>query len=867
MLHRDFIAHAAAHPEAVAVICEARSLTYGELDAESARTARHLADHGAGPETLVAVVMEKGWEQVVACLAVLRSGAAYVPVDPRWPAQRIRAVIESAGIRHALTQPWLRQGVPWPDGVAVREVEPPAADAAPQAAPEVDLTPGNLAYVIYTSGSTGVPKGVMIEHGPALNTVLDVNEELALDARDRILALSALHFDLSVYDIFGPLSAGGAVVVPSPGEEREPGAWLRLMTESGVTVWNSVPALMAMLCEHTSAQPSPSLPPLRAVLMSGDWIPVTLPADIRALFPDARQWSLGGATEASIWSIWHRIAPEDGRLPSIPYGLPMRHQHVFVADRALRPRPCWVPGEICITGAGVARGYLGDAERTARSFVTDPVTGGRLYRTGDWGRLLPGGDIEFLGREDMQVKVGGHRIELGEVESALLACPGVRAAVAAVHGDRGRVRLVAHVLLEPGETRTDPQLRALLEDRVPRYMVPAVVSVRDAFPLTANGKVDRAALAALPDEPSADAAAEAPADAEEKLLLDIWGEFFDVPGLSVTDDFFQLGGDSLLAVRLVSVLRRELDVEVPVSALFAHPTIRSLAARLRRSTAAGERGDRPAVVPIRIEGTAVPLILAHPVGGDVLCYAELGRRLGDDQPVYALQSPDPRGDAPSFQELVAGYARAITEEVPGRHYRLGGWSMGGLLAIELARQLRSLGRTVDRVVAIDVTETPHDLEQAVVSDDHLLAWLGRDLAGLTGQPWPDTDTPPSPTSGTADGGFPSLTDLFTTLTARGILPADIDLPAFEAIYQRFASNARALAGYRPQPYPGVVHFVQAASGGGAATAEGWRSVCHGGLTTTVVPGDHYTVLGPDHLDAVVSELRTQLTRTPDTYGG
>ncbi|MFK4099096.1 amino acid adenylation domain-containing protein [Streptomyces sp. NPDC019531] len=579
LLHHGFLQQAAATPEAVAVVTAERSLTYGELDVESAALARLLVAGDAGPEALVGVVMEKGWEQVVACLGVLRSGAAYVPLDPGWPAERLCGVLESAAVTQVLTQPSLREAVDWPATVSITEVGRPAPGGAPDPAdaPWAQATSGNLAYVIYTSGSTGVPKGVMIEHGSALNTVLDVNEELSLTADDRVLALSALNFDLSVYDIFGPLSVGGAVVIPAPEDEREPGNWLRLATDAGVTVWNSVPALMAMLCEYVAQTPKPPvLPALRAVLLSGDWIPVSLPADVWRMFPEAELWSLGGATEASIWSIWHRIARSDELLPSIPYGVSMRNQRVFVADGAMRPRPCWVPGEIHIAGAGLARGYLGDEERTAQSFRVDPTTGARLYRTGDWGRLLPSGEIEFLGRQDMQVKIGGHRIELGEVESALIGCVGVRTAVATVHGDRGRTRLVAHAVLEPGDGRTGAELRHLLADRLPRYMIPAIVSVRDDLPLTPNGKVDRKALAVLPDE-IAPVPAEPPADAEEKMLLGIWSDLFELPDLSVTDNFFDLGGDSLKAVRLAAVLRRETGVEIPVSELFQAPTIRSLA--------------------------------------------------------------------------------------------------------------------------------------------------------------------------------------------------------------------------------------------------------------------------------------------------
>ncbi|OWA02629.1 amino acid adenylation protein [Streptomyces sp. CS227] len=860
LLHHGFVEQAARTPRSVAVVSPARSLTYTELDAESGHVACLLADAGTGHGSLVGVVMEKGWEQVVACFGVLRAGAAYVPVDPAWPAKRLSTVIESAGVTTVLTQPWLRGAVDWPATVTVLDVDGSTGGTPDTPSPpHVPVSPNDLAYVIYTSGSTGVPKGVMIEHGSAVNTVRDVNDELSLSAADRVLALSALHFDLSVYDVFGPLSVGGSVVLPEPSDSREPAAWVRLMAHHNVTVWNSVPALMSMLCIHLASETqdadtdvseikASALPMLRAVLMSGDWIPVALPGDIRKHFPDASQWSLGGATEASIWSIWHRITAADAALTSVPYGKAMRNQRVYVADSQLRPRPRWVPGEICIAGAGVARGYLGDEERTMKSFVVGPG-GERVYRTGDLGRLLPSGEIEFLGREDTQVKIGGHRIELGDVEAALLGCSGVANAVVITEGDRGRTRLVAHVLPAPGTHLTEPDLKRLAGEVLPRYMVPSAISVQDSFPLTSNGKVDRAALAANRRADSSSAENELPKDVEEELLLSVWSRFFDIPALSVTDNYFDLGGDSLQAVRLVSVLRTETGVDIPVSTLFGAPTIRALAQELRHHReAAGKTAGRPPLVPIRRTGTAVPLVFAHPIGGEVLCYAELARLLGDDQPFYALQSPSELSDAPTLQELAAAYAKAILHEVPGERFRLGGWSMGGLLAIETARELTAMNCTVDLVTVIDVIETPEGLRKPI-DEAELLNWLGRDLAGLTGRLWQngdDTTDTRTPTNSSAE--------LFETLRSRDILPTDIGRLEFEDIAARFMSNARALHGYRPARYGGRVHFLRAEYGATPETAGSWQALCHGTFEHHTVPGDHYTVLKSPQVEAVAASL-------------
>jgi amino acid adenylation domain-containing protein/FkbM family methyltransferase len=456
-LHLLVLEQAARTPAAPAVISfgggRRVELSYGELVRRAAAVGGELRRRGVQPNELVAVVAEKGWEQVVAVLAVQIAGAAYLPVDPGQPETRRALLLEQGRVRVAVTQPRLDAELAWPEGVERLTVSPaPVSEEPPADLLAPVQAPTDLAYVIFTSGSSGTPKGVMIEHRSAVNTVVDVNRRLAAGPADRVLALSALNFDLSVYDLFGLLAAGGAVVLPEPEAARNPARWSEIVESEGVTVWNSVPTLMSMWVGHQEARPEPAGAGLRAVMMSGDWIPVDLPARIRRLLPEVAIWSLGGATEASIWSILYPIYPggevgEDWQ--SIPYGRPMDNQTFQVLDPALRARRLWVPGELYIGGIGVARGYWRDEERTAASFLRHPETGERLYRTGDLGRWLPGGDIEFLGRRDFQVKVQGHRIELGEIEATLARQPGVRAAVVDAVGERmGSKTLVAYVVPE-----------------------------------------------------------------------------------------------------------------------------------------------------------------------------------------------------------------------------------------------------------------------------------------------------------------------------------------------------------------------------------------------------------------------------------
>lgn len=582
-LHDLFLAQAARTPDRTAVVYTGGELGYGELAARSTALAAGLRSRGLAPGELVAIAMDKSWRQVVAALAVLQAGGVFVPVDPSLPADRLRHILDHAAVGFALTQPGLEHGLAWPTGVQVLTVVDddddvddgaragtPVLPEGSAAVPAVPRQPDDLAYVIYTSGSTGVPKGVMISHRGAVNTILDINRRFAVGPQDRVLALSSLSFDLAVYDVFGTLAAGATIVLPDHSPVPDPDHWARVVREREVTIWNSVPALMELV---TAASRPGDLASLRLIMLSGDWIRVGLPADITEACPKGRVISLGGATEASIWSILHPIEDVDTSRPSIPYGRPMANQRFHVLDAAMERCPVGIAGGLWIAGTGVALGYWRDDQRTAQSFVTDPRTGERLYRTGDRGRLLPDGDIEFLGRDDFQVKVQGFRVELGEIEAALRGFPGVEDAVAVADKDAsGAARLVAFV-------RTDSELdlvalRAFAAGRLPAYMVPADLVRLESWPLTANGKVDRMALPIPRPAGRAEDSPE-PEGALQLLLTELWAEILETDTVGVRDDFFQLGGHSLKATRLVTAFNGLFGAEVPVRAVFEAATVES----------------------------------------------------------------------------------------------------------------------------------------------------------------------------------------------------------------------------------------------------------------------------------------------------
>ncbi|MBL1103051.1 amino acid adenylation domain-containing protein [Streptomyces sp. 5-8] len=579
-------------PDAIAVISADGEHTYRELVEDAHRLAHVLQSAGASRDTLVGIIAEKGYDQVAAALGVTRSGAAYLPVQPRWPAARREQLLRQGRVRVVVTTPRLRDELAWPDGIRLVTLADAEVRSAPPTPPSTGPDPADLAYVIFTSGSTGTPKGVMIDHRAAANTIQDLNDRYRVTPDDRVLALSALSFDLSVYDIFGLLAAGGSVVVPEPGRSQEPRHWTELMDRHRVTIWNTVPALMrAWIDAH-----DPDVPPpghgLRLVMMSGDWIPVALPDRIRAFYPAAEVMSLGGATEASIWSIHYPIGAVPPEWSRIPYGKPLANQTMHVYDQWLEPSPVWATGEIYIGGTGVARGYWADPERTAERFVVHPRTKARLYRTGDLGRYLPGGDIEFLGREDSQIKLNGYRIELGEIAAPLRRQPGVRDALVTVDANprTGRRQLVAYLVPEEGEVtagRTHPDagaLRAALEEVLPEYMVPRHYLVIPRVPLSGNGKVDVSALPA-PRDQQATGTTSVPQDDLERTLLRFWQEVLERDDFGTEENFFELGGDSLHAIGVLERMSKEFGTsgsqDDGLRRLFENPTVARLAAVIR----------------------------------------------------------------------------------------------------------------------------------------------------------------------------------------------------------------------------------------------------------------------------------------------
>ncbi|MBZ4414933.1 non-ribosomal peptide synthetase [Myxococcus sp. RHSTA-1-4] len=853
LMHEWVEAQVARTPDAVAVTDGREELTYARLEAQANQLAHHLVALGVKPGGTVGLCVERGSPRMpVAVLATLKAGAAFLPLDPSYPVERLAQMLEDTGAPVVLVQGRLEEALP--RGLEARlvrlEQEAEAIDARPTFAPAVPLSSETPCYFVYTSGSTGRPKGIVMSHR-AVGNMLRWLLERTVDPAATTLQFASLNFDVSFQELFGTWCLGGKVLLVSEVQRRDPVRLLRLMVEHEVgRLYLPFVALQA-LCEV--AQLEPRLPPLNEVVTAGEQLQVT-PALV-AFFerlPGCVLENQYGPSEAHVVTAWRaRGAPS--RWPALPpVGAPIHNVQVYVLDERGAPCPVGVAGEVYVGGASVAHGYHGRPELTAERFLPDALSGqpgGRLYRTGDKARWLADGNLEFLGRLDGQVKVRGFRVELGEVEVALRGLSGVKDAAAVVREDGGVKRLVGYVVRGAEEAWDAEALKRQLGRRVPEYMVPSVLVRLEALPLTPSGKVDRKALPA-PDTQRQELAStyEAPRDELERQLVGVWEEVLGVRPVGVRDDFFSLGGHSLLAIRLLARIRSSLGRALPVSALFQQATVAHLAALLREDA-------EPWSPLVRLkEGRGRrPFFCVHPVGGTVLSYTELARLLGPEQPFYGLQARGLEGDAPpceTLPEMAALYVAALQSVQPRGPYLLGGWSMGASIAWEMACQLQTREERVEVLALIDGFVRPFDGDGSPPGHDEaarLGALFYKDLLRAAGHALPLEDEALSRMAPEA---------LLRTLEEAGQSLATGTQP-LRALRGVFELNLLAAWRYVPPPYSGPVVSLQAK---GTTRVHGWEAVATGALEVHELDGDHYSILRAPHVERLASLLRNCLER-------
>lgn len=721
-LHQLVEAQVERTPDAVAVAFVDKRLTYRELNDRANHLAQHLKSLGVGPDVLVGVCIERSLDMVVALLGILKAGGAYLPLDPSYPMDRLAFMLADSNAQVVISTEKLSRSLPVNGArlICIDRDWDAIASSGPAENPRNGVTAGDLAYVIYTSGSTGKPKGSMLEHRGACNLITHKSREFGLGPGKRVLQFCSLSFDPSVCEIFATLASGGTLWLVPQETVTAPDELVRVIKKERIDTALMTPSLLRML-------PAEELPELTVVESGGEPCPATL----------AARWAKGrkffnayGPTETTVCATTAECEPRHDEPP--PIGRPIPNTRVYVLDEKMRMVPPGTPGELYIGGVGVGRGYLNRPDLTAERFVPNPFSSDpedRLYKTGDRVRFRLDGNIEFLGRMDHQVKIRGHRIELGEVETVLQQFPDVSECVVAAREDTpGDMRLVAYIVPRRTGQTFDGELKGYLRQLLPEYMMPSAFVVLDRLPLTPNGKIDRAALP-KPERPRTDHhEIAAPRDAIELELQQIWEQVLGVGPIGVTDHFFDVGGHSLSAVHLMDQIHKHFGARLAPAALFEAPTIEAQAGLIRRSS---ELGPAPIVVPLKPTGTKSPFFCVHPAPGTVFCYMPLLPAVDPDRPFYGLQAPTVDGVGTVFDsipEAARVYVKAIKEVQPQGPYYLGGHSSGGTIAFEMAQQLLAQGDTVGAVVMLD-TMAPvpggrsEDLYRVIVDVTNDTIWL------------------------------------------------------------------------------------------------------------------------------------------------
>lgn len=847
-LHQLFEAQVEKTPNAIATVFRQQSLTYAELNQQANQIAHYLRSLGVGAGQFVAVFLDRGLEMIPTLLGILKAGAAYIPLETSFPPARIEWILESLAVQVVITQVryvaileslYLRNlqhlvclDVNYPVFSDVKvstqaDIQQSSIENLP-----LHCTSEDTAYVIFTSGSTGTPKGVVVKHQPVINLIEWVNRTFNVNHQDRVLFITSLCFDLSVYDIFGLLAAGGSIQIASSDDVRDPQVLINLLKTEPITFWDSAPpALQQLSSFFPSLLDCPSS--LRLVFMSGDWIPVTLPTALQTTFPGVEVVSLGGATEATVWSNYYRIDRVEPHWKSIPYGKPIQNAQYYVLDAKLNPCPIGVTGELYIAGDCLAVGYT-DPVKTEERFLPNPfVPGTKIYRTGDLARFFEDGNIEFLGRIDHQVKVRGYRIELGEIEGVLSQHRSITDAIVMAREDQpGDKRLVAYIVAQAKLDAND--VRQHLREKLPEYMVPSAIVFLDAIPLTQNGKVDRRALP-MPEAVRVERndVIELTQNPLERQLMFMWEKALDIQPIATTDNFFDLGGNSITAVKLINQMEKAFGRQFSVAALFQAPTIAQFAEIIRD----GQEIDPWAIIEINpLNGKKPPLFWCQN-------YGDLLPHLDPEQPFFALESGYQQVTNPEthIKDWAAGYVGRIRDIQPEGPYFIGGYCFGGYVALEIAQMLRSQGQEVALLILVETfgPGVPQYQHQKLTARNVVLytTSIRRRILGAFDRHWH------------------AIEDQKIAQKTGGRV-VKVNLPPAKPIQ-------RAVQSYEIQPYCGRVVMFEAALSSlksRLAPRAFWDNIFKGDFSIERVSGTHHTVVYHNNGRDLMQRIQAYLER-------
>lgn len=857
LAHRLIERQARLAPTALALVADDMRMSYAELNRHANQLAHHLRATGIMPDQRVAICLERGPAMIVAMLGIWKAGAAFVPLDPRYPPQRLRHILADSAASAIIGQSGhdaLGAWLPDTDKLQVLFLDAngsadwlrsqPCHDPAAQ---ETGLTPDHLAYVIYTSGSTGLPKGVMNHHRGLCHLAAGQIVDFAIHSHSQFLQFAAFSFDACVWEVILALGAGATLHLAERTVLLPGGPLFDTLKQRRISHVFLPPSALAALPD------APVLEALQILLIGGEALPPAL----------ARRWSKRhrvvnayGPTETTICASTYECRPEDDR-HTTPIGRPAAHNRLYILDQHLRPVPRGVIGELVIGGPQVARGYLNKPELTARHFVRDPFSphpDARMYRSGDLARFLPDGNVEYMGRSDFQIKIRGFRIELGEIEHQLASCVGVRDAAAIVLEDKpGAQQIVAYLTAQDGACLDACSLREQLSAVLTPFMLPAAYVVLDELPLGPNGKLDRAKLPAPEHDATPAARYAPPAGALEQQLGTLWATILGVARVGRDDHFFDLGGHSLMAVRMVADLERTLDIKVALRELFAHPVLRQFALAVE---AASQKRSSSLLVPLRADGDQRPLFLIHPGEGEVGYARTLADALPDSQPVYACAA---QGLQPgetvlrSVPDMARRYLEELRKVAPHGPYRLGGWSFGGLVAYEMAHQLHAAGEQIEYLGLIDTYAKTH--RTGIVHES--LPLSETDAALLSLQSVAGNALHAQLATLAREEGINAMLRL---AQAHDLVPPGLDHASLRRHLAVRHGIFEAGLAYVPPFLSLTVHLYTASLSGDAAAATsdpslGWQEILGRQIRVTCIGGTHYSLIEPP-LASVLSQAMT-----------
>lgn len=861
-VHIEFLNRAKQHPARIALQCAGETLTYAELAGRASAIARQLVEAGLQPGGLVGLCAGRSPEMVSAMLAVLMAGGAYVPLDPRYPVDRIEHAMNDSGARFVLTDRELKL----PENVKALSLQ--ELGRSKQLLDTVyPSASSDLAYIIYTSGSTGVPKGVAIQHGSLMNLLRSMEVSPGLSESDVLVAITTVSFDIAALELLLPLIVGARVVVATENEGRTPNLLLSLLNRTHATVMQATPgAWRALLDEGWTGEPQ------LKVLCGGEAMSRDL-AD-RLLERSNNVWNMYGPTETTIWSSATRVTPGT-QVPRL--GVPIANTQFYVMDAKQQLMPLGCTGELCIGGAGLARGYHHRDELTAEKFLPSPFGKGRIYRTGDLARRDDDGSIHLLGRTDFQVKVRGYRIELGEIENTLERHAQVREAVVVQHvvkeqeGNTSLARIIAYVDVgaaadENGNPTLITELEEHLGRSIPDYMMPNVIVALPELPRLMNGKVNRKAL---PDvfQQAGDRGLhiaggnaghfQAPQNALERQLAEMWQTTLGIARISTRASFFSLGIGSLAALRLITKINRVYAMDLGLASLISTSTIESIAALISKRFSTGRTS---ALVPMKTDGAGPPLFILHGVGGNIINFFGLSRRLKIDQPVYGVQAQallSGQSALLRLEDMAAYYIKEIRAVQKHGPYYLFGYSFGGSIVFEMAHQLRAAGETLGLIGMLDARtlsfDTQHRNQMTVQTK---VERRFKRLVGNTNQlQWKHRI------------GY--IYDKLKTRSIRwsSMAAAAIGIRKMPALMKSaYDINYVAMHNYKPKPLDAHLALFRATEQdfAGGPRDLGWKELFTQGVKVYEIPGDHERIFLEPSLDKLVSQMSQVLEQATST---